>query len=100
MAKIVKKKKEKKPFPLYIFLLILLGAFYCGWSVFINTYKVNLTKSIQEKQNRINEMKAENKRLEDQIAVLGNKETIFAFADQEGLELNLDNVIRITNEVE
>lgn len=97
MAKIVKTKKEKKLLPLYIFLLILISFFYCGWSIFINTYKTNLIREIQETEYRINELRAQNKILEDQIAVLGNKETIFAFAEENGLQLNMENIVSVVD---
>ena len=97
MAKIVKTKKEKKLLPLYIFLLILISFFYCGWSIFINTYKTNLIREIQETEYRINELRTQNKILEDQIAVLGNKETIFAFAEENGLQLNMENIVSVVD---
>ena len=97
MAKIVKTKKEKNLLPLYIFLLILISFFYCGWSIFINAYKTNLTKEIQETEHKINELRAQNKILEDQIAVLGNKETIFAFAEENGLQLNMENIVSVVD---
>ena len=97
MAKIVKTKKEKKLLPLYIFLLILISFFYFGWSIFINTYKTNLIREIQETEYRINELRAQNKILEDQIAVLGNKETIFAFAEENGLQLNMENIVSVVD---
>lgn len=99
MAKIVKTKKEKTNKKLAIFSIIvfimssLLGI---ASSVVISTYKVNIMKSIQSTEFRIDELKLENQRVSMRIQELKNEVTDKVMATGD-FTRDLNNVIYISS---
>ena len=76
MAKIVKTKKEKTNKKLAIFsitVFVIVSLLGITSSVVLNTYKVNIMKSIQSTEFRIDDLKLENQRVSMRIQELKNE---------------------------
>ena len=102
MAKIVKTKKEKTNKKLAIFsITVFVIALFLGMtsSVVLSTYKVNIMKSIQSTEFRIDELKVENQRITMRIQELKNEVTDKVLATGE-FTRDLNSVIYISSETE
>ena len=102
MAKIVKTKKEKTNKKLAIFsitVFVIVSLLGITSSVVLNTYKVNIMKSIQSTEFRIDELKLENQRITMRIQELKNEVTDKVLATGE-FTRDLNSVIYISSETE
>ena len=102
MAKIVKTKKEKTNKRLAIFsitVFVIVSLLGMASSIVLNTYKVNIMKSIQSTEFRIDELKLENQRITMRIHELKNEVTDKVLATGE-FTRDLNSVIYISSETE
>lgn len=102
MAKIVKTKKEKTNKRLAIFsitVFVIVSLLGMASSIVLNTYKVNIMKSIQSTEFRIDELKLENQRITMRIQELKNEVTDKVLATGE-FTRDLNSVIYISSETE
>ena len=102
MAKIVKTKKEKTNKRLAIFsitVFVIVSLLGMASSIVLNTYKVNIMKSIQSTEFRIDELKLENQRITLRIQELKNEVTDKVLATGE-FTRDLNSVIYISSETE
>ena len=99
MAKLRRRKRKTSLFNKFAVLTFSL-AFICFLisSLFVATYNQSLTISIQKMNNEISSLKAENERLNIQIASLENKDRVYVIAQDAGLDQIQDNVISIQGE--
>ena len=99
MAKIRRRKRRRS----YLNMIAVIAVSFAFISLiisslFIGTYNQSLTISIQKMNNEINALKAENERLNIEIASLENKDRVYVIAQDAGLDQNQDNVISIQGE--
>ena len=77
-------------------LLFFVACFTtCFSRVYLSTASISLSRSIQDKEERIKELAESNLKLEREIDRMGSKEYITGVASENGMTINLDNVIQI-----
>lgn len=99
MAKIMKKKRrrlkiENVAIALFTFSFIVM----LFSSLFIGTMNTSLTIEIQNMNNRISELKADNQKLNIEIQTLQNKDRVYAIAKDAALDQNQNNVISLSGD--
>ena len=67
----------------------------CFSRVYLSTVSISLSRSIQDKEERIKELTESNLKLEREIDRMGSKEYIAGIAQENDMTINLDNVIQI-----
>ena len=100
MARIVKTKKTKKAFQLQNFALMLLlfsSALYLASSLFLRSYNNRLSTQKQSVENQIAVLELQNKSAEVEIAKLSSADRIDEIASANGMTVNQDNIIMITD---
>lgn len=93
MARIVKKKKRNF---WYAAILVLLIIFKLASTIILSSLSNQYTTSIQEKENQIQDLIAENNRLSIEIQTLQNKDRIYTIANDNGMSLQ-QNVVSIVS---
>ena len=96
MAKIRRRKRKTNKvgrFAILIFTLSLISLL--ATSLFVGTYNTNLTMEIQNMTSQIASLKAENEKINIEIASLENKDRVYAVASDAGLNQNQDNIVSI-----
>lgn len=77
-------------------LLFFVACFIACFSrIYLSTAAISLSRSIQDKEERIKELTASNLKLEREIDRMGSKEYITGIALENDMTINLDNVIQI-----
>ncbi|MBR0461327.1 MAG: hypothetical protein IJJ00_01260 [Erysipelotrichaceae bacterium] len=99
MAKLRRRKRRRSLLNMGAVILVSLAFIsLIISSLFLGTYNQSLTISIQNMNNEISSLKAENERLNIEIASLENKDRVYVIAQDAGLNQNQDNVISIQGE--
>lgn len=94
MAKIRKRKVDHlNRFARLFFTLSILSLLFSG--IFVNIHTTSLIMKIQNMNNQINDLRADNQKLNVEIASLENKDRIYMIAQDAGLNQNQDNIISI-----
>ncbi len=100
MARIVKTKKKRRTFQLQNFTAMLLFvsvAFYLASVLFLRSYNNRLSTEKQKIDSQIATLEIENKAVEVEIARLSSADRIDQIATVNGLTVNQDNIIMITD---
>ncbi|MDO4500654.1 MAG: hypothetical protein Q4B60_05195 [Erysipelotrichaceae bacterium] len=93
LRKIRRRKLRLNAFAFLFFSLSLLSLLAC--SLFVGTMNTSLTMKIQNMNNEISQLKAENAKLSIEICGLENKDRVYVIAQDAGLNQNQDNIISI-----
>lgn len=88
---IVKVKKRKLNLVIPLFIIIAITNIVVN--LFVGSMNVKLTYEIQQKKERIAELKEENSQLVISIAGLEGKDRVYDIASTHGLERNEKNVV-------
>ena len=97
MTKKKKRRKKKNYSNLPKILFCLTVILYICASLIIGTINTALTYEIQENQNRIEELKEENRQLTIDISELEEKNHVISVAEEAGLTRDIDNIIYAGN---
>lgn len=77
-------------------LLFFVACFIACFSrICLSTIAISLSRSVQDKEERIKELAESNLKLEREIDRMGSKEYITGIAQENDMTINLDNVIQI-----
>ena len=99
MAKYIKKKKRKAKFLTKCSLLFSMALVMSLFSsIVLGSINTKLTVSIQETQNEIDTLTAENSQLSIDIQTLQNKDRVYTIANEAGMSQSQDNVVSVTGE--
>ena len=97
MARIVKRKKRKISILHLAELAFTLSLLvWLLTSLVVNTMNTSLAMRIQAMQEEVDRLKVENQSLRYDINTLGNKERIYALAEEADLYQDSDNIIAVT----
>ena len=96
MAKMIRKKKRRLSFVSKCGIVMTISL--VAWlftSLFIGSLNTTLTIDIQNMNNELAAIKAENQQLNISIQALQNKDRVYTIAKDAGLNQNQDNVVSV-----
>ncbi|MCI6271561.1 MAG: hypothetical protein MR601_01295 [Erysipelotrichaceae bacterium] len=99
MAKLVKTKKKKTlKFQNFSFFFTFVSGFmYLISSLFLRSYNNSLSLKKQSIISQINTIEVENEAINIAIQNLSTRDRVVAIANENGLNLDQNNIITITN---
>lgn len=99
MAKIVKSKRRKLRLRgLALLLLIFSSLAWLTVRLYTNTTNAKLTMKIQEMNEELNELQAQNQSLNFEIQTLQNKDRVYEIASTANMNQIADNIISLVGE--
>ena len=98
MAKIVKRKKRRVRFQSFTLVFFIFSGFlYLLSSLFLRSYNNSLSLKKQTILSEIAALELENEAIEVVIQNLSTRDRVETIANDNGLTLNQNNIITITN---